>query len=652
MTSSRPVKLACLVCRASKIRCDGQNPCANCRLHQEQCRYEPSRRGGARRGPLAAQELARKKAQRLARNSSANSYNRDSGANGQGYHWAASDSVPLPPSSPSPIEPGPQLPGVSLENLDISFPSPLSGDAQELQGPLDMLTSSIRAYSCDQDLINAYYIFIHPYFPLLPPPGSAQYEDNHVILSVRSPYADASTLPYWPTSPLGLALAAMLAPIPPQRSAQAKEDGTAALRRSYADLYARSALESLQDSLEVWSHGDLADDPRSTLHPEIPRRMEPVLALGLLSLYEYCQRGSIPRMRAWANQALTAAMDLSLHMENPETGCWDAHRRCWWATLFLVYQSSILYGSDPIITFDDHRITTMFPEFRGCREPWPLVVNAQVALLRSCSIARALIRETSINPRLPASTSEDIQNLEVFILSLAAEVDRFRCVTHYQGTEADASRNLWAIANALIHTSRLTLHRVRAFPERPLFHDKPYDLLAIHTLSRPAHDIRLSTGRIAEINAVFKHTEQEAVQICLQSALVVSRVFRRLAAPNPSYSDTVEVGTALPSVSRRRLASPRSVPYMAICQMQSFYVLAILLRRVHAAMCSGTMNSYAYLLDRTSVISAVQDAERLVEELQCGMEALGNSIRADAVFEGVGTMTREVEAVFESMVMD
>jgi hypothetical protein len=178
--------------------------------------------------------------------------------------------------------------------------------------------------------LNAYYIFIHPYFPLLPPPVSSQYADKYMALNIHSPYPDASTLPYWPTSPLGLALAAMLAPIPPQTSAQPKDDCAAAIRRAHSDLYASSALESLQDALDTC---DRTDCSRSTLHPEIPKRIEPILALALLSLYDCCQRGSVPRMRTWANQALTSAMDLSLHVESPDIGCLDAHRRCWWATV-------------------------------------------------------------------------------------------------------------------------------------------------------------------------------------------------------------------------------------------------------------------------------------------------------------------------------
>lgn len=319
----------------------------------------------------------------------------------------------------------------------------------------------------------------------------------------------------------------------------------------------------------------------------------------------------------------------------------------------------------------------MFPEFRGCREvrptpfpiqiiksninqPWPLLVNAQAALLRSCCISRDLIQETK---SLPFSLREEIQALDALILDLAAEADRFRCVTNYQGAEADASRNLWAISNALIHTSRLTLHRVRAFPDRPIFVTNPsYDYLAVGAAASSGpgavlQDMHLSTSRILQLNSLFPFTEQESVRICLHSSLIVSRVFRRLPSPNPKYSDTTVDITApipMPWTSRRPLSSPRSIPYMAACQLQSFYTLAMVLWRVHTAMYSGTISSYLYLLDRPSATTETQDAERLVEELQGGMEALGRSIKADGdvVFAGVGGMAREVERAYEATMMD
>ncbi|KAL4985937.1 hypothetical protein BDW68DRAFT_179295 [Aspergillus falconensis] len=200
-------------------------------------------------------------------------------------------------------------------------------------------------------------------------------------------------------------------------------------------------------------------------------------------------------------------------------------------------------------------------------------------------------------------------------------------------------------------TSRLTLHRVCAFPDRPIFFDNPSDFLAAEvnrTSSGPIQDFRLSASQRAGLNSFFPFNESESIWICLHSSLVVSRVFRRLPPPNPNYSDaTIDVTTAVPWTSRRLLSSPRSIPYMADCQLQSFYTLAMLLWQVHTAMYSGTISSDEYLLNRPSAITDMQDAERLMEELQSGIEALGKSIKADAVFGGVEWMSKEVEKVHE-----
>ncbi|PKX89157.1 uncharacterized protein P174DRAFT_435279 [Aspergillus novofumigatus IBT 16806] len=50
--------------------------------------------------------------------------------------------------------------------------------------PVETPTVTLRAYRCDQDLINASYIFIHPYFPFLPPSIVPQYEDRPVSITV------------------------------------------------------------------------------------------------------------------------------------------------------------------------------------------------------------------------------------------------------------------------------------------------------------------------------------------------------------------------------------------------------------------------------------------------------------------------------------
>ncbi|KAJ5107393.1 Zn(II)2Cys6 transcription factor [Penicillium angulare] len=592
-STSRPAKVACLSCRASKIRCDGHKPCATCIAHQGECHYQASRRGGARRGPVAAEELARKRAQRLANIASLNNYERAPILQNQAYHYQShpDSNSDFSSSSLFIIEPGIEPITASSDRCNsLGFLSPLGSarDTQDTPENVCISTWSLRSYECDEDLLNAYYVFIHPYFPLLPPPAVPQREDKFLSLEITSFDANPSALPYWPSSPVALAISALLALVPPIGKAGAFEDDSFAIRRSYANMFARSALENSENSLELSCRDESAKRSRGTFHPLVP------LGVG--------------------------------------------------GEQFVILLSII----PPLITFDDPRITTKFPEFRGCREPWPLLVNAQVALLRSCCIGRQLLVISNDTSSLPASLREDIQELEYFILELAAECDRFRCITNYQGPEADASRSLWAISNALIHTSRLTLHRVRAFPDRPVFHGEYWDFLAVNTVSRPAHHFHLSASHIARIDTVFPFTERESVKVCLHSALIISRIFRRLPSPNTTYSDISETENNAPRAFWRGLSSPRSIPYMGWCQLQSFYTLHMVLWRVRTALSSGNLSSYLYLLDQPSATTQVQDAERLMEELESGMEVLGRSIQADGVFEGVRSMAKEVERTYEA----
>ncbi|PYH70926.1 Zn(II)2Cys6 transcription factor [Aspergillus vadensis CBS 113365] len=676
-STSRPVKVACLACRASKIRCDGQYPCANCTIHRQECQYQPSRRGGARRGPIAAEERAMKKAQRL--QTATGVYNHamtnDDFTPAQilQINAATPDSLP----SPSPNETGSRLSNTLQRKDSPGFPLSPRGPrtGQELRETVRHPTRSLRAYRCDQDLINAYYIFIHPYLPLLPPPAVSQYVDKPVALSMRSAIVDASHLPYWPTTSLGLAVAAILALIPLPGDAHAMENEAVSLRRSYADYFARSALDVSEESLQPSSNFDLTQGPCSPLHPEIPQQMEPVLALALLSLYECCQRGNVSKMRIRANQALTMAMDLSLHTQKSANNCSDAIRRCWWSTMFLVYQSSILTASvsfatfrsrrrdlansamyAPLITSDDFRITTPYIVIRGCREPWPYIVQAQSLLHRSCTITHQLSNETTHDQGcLPCSFHDEIQHLDSSLLDIAIETDRYRCIANCQGTEADAERVLWAMSRILIHTARLLLYRVRAFPDRPA------DSFTTTTNSNTSRNrTPLSPSRRAEIDAIFQFDEQESTRVCIRSALLISRVFRHLPTPNPMYSDTPADGETfgfglglgqISGDSGRSLTSPRSLPYMAWCGMQSFYVLAMVLWRVRAALSAGNLNSIYNLLDRPTERTAIQDAERLEEELHMGIESLRVSMKADGVYEGVGRMFRELEKMYDATMM-
>lgn len=203
--------------------------------------------------------------------------------------------------------------------------------------------------------LNAYYSFIHPYLPLLPPPAGLQYEDRPVIVRLQNenflpPRKDF--LPYWPASPLSLALNAILVLIPPAGEMDNTSSKTA-MRRGYSELYANSALESVDRDIELLGLTSEARRPgsnpsqcgRRQLHPSVQLELESILALVTLCTYEYCQRGNISKMRFRANQAITTAMDMSLHdlgkkaIQTPES-----QKRTWWMAVIIPDPKAFQYS--------------------------------------------------------------------------------------------------------------------------------------------------------------------------------------------------------------------------------------------------------------------------------------------------------------------
>ncbi|KAL5359441.1 hypothetical protein BJX96DRAFT_58059 [Aspergillus floccosus] len=640
------VKLACLACRASKTRCDGQNPCTTCVSNERECLYRPSRRGGARRG-IRRENAKRTVVPNLSTLPSPQQLT-SSEASGSSIN-------PLPPSKNTLGATGTSVadrdPELSSEGrVSASASHTCANPVTGLAGGPEKPSLVLRAYQNEDDLVNAYYIYIHPYFPLLPQPARPQYEDRPVALSVQGLEPNSSLLPFRTTSSLSLALMSILVLIPFHGDAQALAGETVLLRRSYAELFAQAALNSAQDVIEgpclstytQQSPVPESTAPRSSFLAKVPLELEPVLALSLLSMYEYCQRGSRWKMRARANLALTTAMDMSLHTLSPEVPeSVDAKRRAWWATVFSVYQSSICNATSPIIYMDDPRITTPLTEFRCCLEPWPLLVRAQDTLLQASSISTELACERN-GAKLENSLPARVRTLDSQLLALVAESDRCRCITNQQGAEAFATRTMWEIARAFIHTSRVTLHCLRAFPDQPF-------LGQYFRPTSPSAAPQLSSARIMEIEAVYPFTEQESLITCLKSSLAVSRIFAHLAAPNPHYSDAEFLADRTPSALNSPPLYPRSLPYTACCELQSASVLVVVLEKVRARSCSGDFKPLYFLLNNPQMETEKQDVERLSEELQNGVKALLSSLRRNSIFEAVGIMVREVEEMYKTV---
>ncbi|RYP82731.1 hypothetical protein DL769_001540 [Monosporascus sp. CRB-8-3] len=329
-----PVKVACLSCRAARTRCNGERPCASCIAKDRECTYKPSRRGGPR---------IRKKPRSL---------------------LGHQDIAITLPSQNEELPQDPLLvenyidPGAGLRSLadiwqdsdaiyDNLFKDPLDDTLADAKAPM------VRTYGRNNGaILNAYYIWIHPYFPILPPPKCALTADQVVpLLESQSDKLEE------PCSAISCAISAILALIPCPEDRNPLDPDAVAWRRKYSHFLAKSALESLESederpesSVEPSKALEDSDNDvsREKFHPDVPVELESIIALNLLSVYEYAQRGNLKKMRARADTALMNAMTQSLHTRsNVEDEYSEARCRVWWMTYICVSQASIVNNTPP-----------------------------------------------------------------------------------------------------------------------------------------------------------------------------------------------------------------------------------------------------------------------------------------------------------------
>ena len=155
---------------------------------------------------------------------------------------------------------------------------------------------------------------------------------------------------YRPQSPLSLAISAVLALIPHPNDPDPSSAASVLQRRTYAHTFAQlanSIIEAECDlELSSTDPGQALSTPRPSvnrerLHPRTPEDLETLLALLILSVYEYAQRGNLLKMRYRAGQALALALDKSLHAHMADDGFAEARRRAWWMTVRFPYYISM-----------------------------------------------------------------------------------------------------------------------------------------------------------------------------------------------------------------------------------------------------------------------------------------------------------------------
>lgn len=140
----------------------------------------------------------------------------------------------------------------------------------------------------------------------------------------------------------GIAIAAVLALVPHPDDPDSTFPMSVLQRRTYSHKFARLASSAIEAECELelstTEPGQALSSRRPSvsrekLHAQVPEDLETLLALLILSVYEYSQRGNLLKMRYLAGQALALALDKSLHRHLEEDKFSEARRRAWWMTV-------------------------------------------------------------------------------------------------------------------------------------------------------------------------------------------------------------------------------------------------------------------------------------------------------------------------------
>ncbi|CAK7198361.1 hypothetical protein SEUCBS139899_001022 [Sporothrix eucalyptigena] len=485
-----PVKLACLSCRASRTRCDGGRPCTSCVTKNNECVYRPSRRGGPR--------IRKKPLNTSPPHTTANIPTQREAEN-----------IIFPEASQHPVElqnyidPGAalgQLPDMPQDSdfifdslFPTAFPSGVFDEVPLAQGMLPVPPKSgplVRTYRSDRTLLQAYYCWIHPYVPILPPPETSPPVDEYTSLSQNEPPLEED---FEPSTPVALALSAVLALIPCAEDTDPAAPESVLFRRKCAQFFAQSAIESIEAESEIPDsatepHKALESSPppadRPPFHPRVPVELESIIALDLLSIYEYAQRGNIKKMRTRAGQALMEAMtSFSLHTQTDDNDFFaEAKRRVWWMTYVCATQSSIVSNTPPPLELYNASFTTKYPTLDIDPEAWPVFIESQQAILASTQFVielnKVLATQGDMEPIYRRMTDLEnriapmIERAEswTFTGSLAPPVDP---------AETCLIRSLRSMARIKLNSARIKVHRYCAFYDVPVFSGRHCDLKSI-----------------------------------------------------------------------------------------------------------------------------------------------------------------------------
>ncbi|EAW19502.1 transcription factor domain-containing protein [Aspergillus fischeri NRRL 181] len=428
-----------------------------------------------------------------------------------------------------------------IESIFDSVFAPIPGEATHELDP-SLVSDLVQLYGSDEDILDAYYVFIHPYHPILPPP-----ERLPVYNRPLSQWPECR-----PSSPLSLAISALLVLIPHPNESDPLRAEYVKLRRGFAQSFARDALNAVElDSSLLNPSNNVLNADRALFHPKVPLHVEGILALNLLSVYEYAQRGNLCTMNDRANEALTSAMKLSLHESLEEDEYAEARRRTWWMTGWKVpveAQQTLLETVAFITHLEQMKATGQSDS--GIRERM-LGLDSQIGSLLF------LCRDTRSAPKIVP--------------------------TRMESPEVAASQIMIAIAEIRLHT-------LCAFQDIPSFHQRQYEFGPSPTVSESETQPESPSASGAETTQPstpssssplhFIFSSHESSKICFHGALNIVTLLNNLPFPNPTNEIPLNSPPYLSQTTRVEI--PRSILTFACCGMQSGYVMLMLCLKARA----------------------------------------------------------------------
>lgn len=169
--------------------------------------------------------------------------------------------------------------------------------------------------------LDAYYMLIHPHFPILPPSTPRLHDEP------STPPTQDSTL-VRKESPLFHAIAAFVALIPCKTSHDAVASQSRTIRHRYAEYCCGLALASVDRDMDA-----LEPLTRTRFHYAVPVRFEGMVSTFLVAVFEYSYRGAMMRARTRMASVITMALDLGLQDAPPGTGGDLEYKRGVWSMI-------------------------------------------------------------------------------------------------------------------------------------------------------------------------------------------------------------------------------------------------------------------------------------------------------------------------------